>query len=50
VERLADLYRSALLELIEHCRSSARGFTPSDFPLAEIDQGELDRLMGQLED
>ncbi len=45
VERLATGFLSALRELIAHCTApGAGGFTPSDFPLARLDQGTLDRL------
>ncbi|WP_454674051.1 amino acid adenylation domain-containing protein [Achromobacter pestifer] len=40
----ADRYRQALLELIEHCASGARGATPSDFPLLVLTQPQLDGL------
>ncbi|GAA4261249.1 AMP-binding protein [Dactylosporangium darangshiense] len=43
VERLAQRYATALEELIEHCsRPGAGGHTPSDFPLARLDQSALD--------
>ncbi|KRC86384.1 hypothetical protein ASE30_05445, partial [Achromobacter sp. Root83] len=38
-----------LLGLIEHCVSGARGVTPSDFPLAGLDQHALDALQLPLE-
>ncbi|HEU4323770.1 MAG TPA: condensation domain-containing protein, partial [Roseiflexaceae bacterium] len=45
VQRLADSYLAALRELIAHCLApDAGGFTPSDFPLARLDQAALDRL------
>ncbi|MCM3338074.1 non-ribosomal peptide synthase/polyketide synthase [Paenibacillus sp. MER TA 81-3] len=45
IERLADESISALRNLITHCLSpGAGGVTPSDFPLANITQLELDRL------
>ena len=38
-------FKDALLSIIEHCRSDeAGGHTPSDFPLANIEQGALDEL------
>ncbi|HEY0604050.1 MAG TPA: amino acid adenylation domain-containing protein, partial [Herpetosiphonaceae bacterium] len=47
VERLAAAYQSALEALIAHCLSpDAGGFTPADFPLARLDQGTLDRVVG----
>ncbi|HEU4326201.1 MAG TPA: condensation domain-containing protein, partial [Roseiflexaceae bacterium] len=45
VRRLADSYLAALRDLIAHCLApDAGGFTPSDFPLARLDQAALDRL------
>jgi len=45
VQRLADDYAHELTALIVHCCQSAhRGVTPSDFPLARLDQTQLDRL------
>ncbi|HKH44413.1 MAG TPA: amino acid adenylation domain-containing protein, partial [Thermoanaerobaculia bacterium] len=45
VERLAGGYLDALRELVAHCRMpEARGTTPSDFPLARVDQAWLDAL------
>jgi amino acid adenylation domain-containing protein/non-ribosomal peptide synthase protein (TIGR01720 family) len=46
VERLARSFEGALSGLIEHCRSGARGCTPSDFPLAKLDQARLERVAG----
>jgi non-ribosomal peptide synthase protein (TIGR01720 family) len=49
MEAVAARYGKELEELIEHCvREESGGFTPSDFPDAELDQAELDELMGQL--
>jgi amino acid adenylation domain-containing protein/non-ribosomal peptide synthase protein (TIGR01720 family) len=46
IERLAAAYRAALLAAIAHCRTpGAGGFTPSDFPLARLDQSRLDRVL-----
>jgi amino acid adenylation domain-containing protein/non-ribosomal peptide synthase protein (TIGR01720 family) len=54
IRRLADAYRDELLALIEHCcGESVEGTTPSDFPLAGLDQEQLDRLplaAGEVED
>ena len=48
IERLAQLYKEALQSLIEHCQSAqAGGYTPSDFPEANLSQDELDRLMAK---
>ena len=47
VERLAAGYAEELRELIAHCRGAdAGGYTPSDFPLAGLEQGALDALVG----
>ncbi|MET0395723.1 MAG: condensation domain-containing protein, partial [Longimicrobiaceae bacterium] len=47
VERLAEWYTEELRAVIEHCRSEdAGGYTPSDFPLARLDQAALDTLLG----
>ena len=45
VEGLARRFVAALRKLAEHCLSpDAGGWTPSDFPLANLDQPALDRL------
>ena len=47
IERLAAGYLAALREIVAHCQSpQAGGWTPSDFPLAQLDQEALDRLAG----
>ena len=44
--KLADEFLVALKELIVHCQSPhAGGRTPSDFPLARLDQPGVDRLV-----
>ena len=49
IERLARSWIDALRALVEHCRSSeAGGFTPSDFPLAGLDQSQLERIAGRV--
>ncbi|HVR96291.1 MAG TPA: amino acid adenylation domain-containing protein, partial [Thermoanaerobaculia bacterium] len=55
VEVLAERFATALRELIAHCLSpEAGGVTPSDFPLARLEQAGLDRLVaaagGSVED
>ncbi|MCG8927146.1 non-ribosomal peptide synthetase [Lentzea sp. CC55] len=47
VERLAEAYVRALADLVEHCRSGARGLTPSDVPLAGLDQSSVDSLVAR---
>ncbi|MGR4043979.1 condensation domain-containing protein, partial [Pseudomonas sp. 910_21] len=45
IQRLADEYAQELQALIEHCsQPEHRGATPSDFPLAGLNQQQLDRL------
>ncbi|MFJ2264747.1 condensation domain-containing protein, partial [Streptomyces sp. NPDC087844] len=45
VRRLAQRYIKVLGDLIEYCcRSGIGGYTPSDFPLADLDQDLLDRI------
>ncbi|MFJ3451672.1 non-ribosomal peptide synthase/polyketide synthase, partial [Pseudomonas sichuanensis] len=45
IERLAKAYEAALAALVGHCLAEdAHGFTPSDFPLATLDQAQLDSL------
>jgi amino acid adenylation domain-containing protein/non-ribosomal peptide synthase protein (TIGR01720 family) len=48
VEKAAQQYLNCLRQIIEHCRSEeAGGFTPSDFPLARLNQQQLDRFIGK---
>lgn len=45
IHDLAHRYRQVLTSLIAHCVSpDAGGYTPSDFPLANLDQEQLDHL------
>ncbi|MGJ7517642.1 non-ribosomal peptide synthase/polyketide synthase [Pseudomonas baetica] len=45
IETLAADFRTELLALIEHCLSEgAGGVTPADFPLARLNQAQLDGL------
>ncbi|HYH78193.1 MAG TPA: amino acid adenylation domain-containing protein [Longimicrobium sp.] len=47
VRRLADALAAELRALVAHCREAgAGGYTPSDFPLAGLDQETLDRVVG----
>ena len=53
IEALAQGFIEALRSLIAHCQSpEAGGYTPSDFPLAKLDQQTLDELLvqSQIED
>ncbi|MGY3450250.1 amino acid adenylation domain-containing protein [Bradyrhizobium sp. USDA 4353] len=45
IKRIAQRHVAALRELIAHCRTSAGGLTPSDVPLAQLDQATLDRVV-----
>ncbi|HYH45587.1 MAG TPA: condensation domain-containing protein, partial [Thermoanaerobaculia bacterium] len=48
VERLAAGFLAELRELIAHCLSpEAGGLTPTDVPLAGLDQTTLDQILGQ---
>jgi amino acid adenylation domain-containing protein/non-ribosomal peptide synthase protein (TIGR01720 family) len=44
IERLAASFVGALRRIIAHCRTAEAGYTPSDFPLARLDQEGLDRI------
>ncbi|MEU6682005.1 amino acid adenylation domain-containing protein [Streptomyces sp. NPDC046832] len=47
VRRLADAFLAALREVVDHClRPGSGGATPSDFPLAGLDQAAVDRIAG----
>ena len=54
IEQLAEAYKTELLGLIEHCLAPGNGsFTPSDFPLAQLTQEQIDSLpvpAAQIED
>jgi amino acid adenylation domain-containing protein/non-ribosomal peptide synthase protein (TIGR01720 family) len=49
IENLAQEFVQTLQQLIAHCLSPEnRGYTPSDFPLAKLNQPGLDRLLTSL--
>ncbi|EPN54930.1 pyoverdine sidechain peptide synthetase II, D-Asp-L-Thr component, partial [Pseudomonas syringae pv. actinidiae ICMP 19096] len=53
IDTLARRYEQALTTLIEHCIAGHQGVTPSDFPLAQLTQAQLDALpiaAGEIED
>lgn len=51
IGKLSDEFVLALRELINHCQSpQAGGRTPSDFPLAKLDQPTIDQLVGARRD
>jgi non-ribosomal peptide synthase protein (TIGR01720 family) len=46
VENLAENYTQAIRSIIEHCQlEESKGYTPSDFPNAQLNQLELDKLL-----
>jgi amino acid adenylation domain-containing protein/non-ribosomal peptide synthase protein (TIGR01720 family) len=48
VAALAAAYVQSLREIIAHCASEeAGGYTPSDFPLAQLTAGELEGVVGE---
>lgn len=48
IEALAQDFMAALRSLITHCQSpEAGGYTPSDFPEAELSQEDLDELIAE---
>jgi non-ribosomal peptide synthase protein (TIGR01720 family) len=49
IERLANNFIETLQSIIDHCLNlEERGYTPSDFPEADLDQAELDDLIASL--
>uniref|UniRef100_UPI002ABE361F amino acid adenylation domain-containing protein n=1 Tax=Paraburkholderia sp. J12 TaxID=2805432 RepID=UPI002ABE361F len=42
IERLAAAFRRELEQIVEHCAQAAPRATPSDFPLAQLTQAQLD--------
>jgi non-ribosomal peptide synthase protein (TIGR01720 family) len=50
IEGLARGFVDVLREIIAHCQSpEAGGYTPSDFPMAKLDEEQLDTLLAQVE-
>ena len=49
IKNLAAAYRDSLESLINHCLSVEGGYTPSDFPDADLNQVELDELLSELD-
>ncbi len=48
MEKVANAFINMLRELVQHCQQpDAGGFTPSDVPLARLQQQELDRLVSR---
>ena len=49
IEKIAQDFVEVLQELIVHCTSPDNGgYTPTDFPLLEFSQTELDKLLANL--
>jgi non-ribosomal peptide synthase protein (TIGR01720 family) len=49
VEQLAGGFLRALRAILSHCRSTtAEHYTPSDFPMARLNQKQLDRVLGRV--
>jgi amino acid adenylation domain-containing protein/non-ribosomal peptide synthase protein (TIGR01720 family) len=50
IDHLAHLYMSTLRDILQHCRGAeAGGYTPSDFPLANINQDDLSQIASLLQ-
>jgi non-ribosomal peptide synthase protein (TIGR01720 family) len=49
IERWGAGYLAALRQLIVHCHARDTQWTPSDFPLAQLDQGQFDQVARLLE-
>jgi non-ribosomal peptide synthase protein (TIGR01720 family) len=51
VERVAGRYVESLRQILEHCRSAeAGGYTPSDFPLANLRDEDFKQIAAMLEE
>lgn len=51
IRRLAHWFEDAVREIVDASRSgTGGGYTPSDFPEAELNQSELDDLLAELDD
>ena len=49
IENLAQTYINNLTYLINHCQSpESKGYTPSDFKAANLNQGQLDKFMSKI--
>jgi len=42
IQNLASTYLNVLREFLDHCVSSGTSYSPSDFPLADVDQAAID--------
>jgi non-ribosomal peptide synthase protein (TIGR01720 family) len=49
IEQVAESYMTGLREIITHCESAeVGGFTPSDFPEANLSQSDLDTFISRI--
>ncbi|MEO0844377.1 MAG: hypothetical protein AAF063_36750, partial [Cyanobacteria bacterium J06643_5] len=49
IENLAQTYITNLQNLITHCKSpESKGYTPSDFKAANLNQRQLDKFMSKI--
>ena len=48
IEQLAQNYIKALQAIVTNCQTAEIGYTPSDFPDADLNQQDLDRLLGKI--
>lgn len=44
IENLAESFLATLQQIIDHCLAALGSYTPSDFPLANLNQQQLDQL------
>jgi amino acid adenylation domain-containing protein/non-ribosomal peptide synthase protein (TIGR01720 family) len=50
IERVANMFIDSLRAIINHCQNpEAGGVTPSDFPLAHLDQKQLDKVLAKMQ-
>ncbi|HEY6802402.1 MAG TPA: amino acid adenylation domain-containing protein [Pyrinomonadaceae bacterium] len=47
IERLTTQFEIELVKVIDHCRETTGGRTPSDFPLLKINQEQLDKVLAK---
>ena len=51
IKNLSDRFFESIKKLLEYCTShDIKGFTPSDFPEADLNQTELDALLSELDE
>jgi len=51
IERFAQAYLTELRAILHHCKSpEAGGVTPSDFPLAKLNQKNLNKVLSKLKE